>query len=507
MSASPSQTAERILSSKTVSGLQLKWVTETAGDVTATPAVENGSVYAPDTAGYLYKFDAATGAIIWSRPIADYTGIPGDYATATPAIAGDALILGNNSGTFLGPGFGQSTQQPARVFAVNKHTGEPLWVTQVDNTTFSYVSSSVAVVDGKAIVGVSSNEELIAAFVPTAYWQWNFRGNVVALDVETGQIIWKTYTTPSDYYGAAVDFGTSAIDLKSATVYVATGHNYAVPQAVLDCLESGATPQACTSPANHFNSVIALDLNTGQIKWSSRSSPTDVWNASCGFGIPGVYFPPGSDCPFGDPTTAGPAQGFAQGPMLLPPKKGDKSGKRLAAIGQKNGMFWAFDQTTGAAIWQTQVAPGGFTGGHGSAADDKSIYVAVSNSGPTTNGLVAGLPWTLQDGTTTTAGGWAALSTGTGAVLWTTKDPVDSRSLAPVSLASDVVYGCNLVGRMYALSAATGAVLWSYDSGGACVAAPSIVDGTVYWGNGGRSGLSIFTFPGTKRLFAFGLPD
>jgi hypothetical protein len=29
----------------------------------------------------------------------------------------------------------------------------------------------------------------------------------------------------------------------------------------------------------------------------------------------------------------------------------------------------------------------------------------------------------------------------------------------------------------------------------------------VYWGNGGRSGLSIFTFPGTKRLFAFGLPD
>ena len=56
----------------------------------------------------------------------------------------------------------------------------------------------------------------------------------------------------------------------------------------------------------------------------------------------------------------------------------------------------------------------------------------------------------------------------TGAVLWTTKDPLGSRSEAPVSAANGVVFGCNLavnIGRMVAMDANSGAILWSYDSG------------------------------------------
>jgi len=65
-------------------------------------------------------------------------------------------------------------------------------------------------------------------------------------------------------------------------------------------------------------------------------------------------------------------------------------------------------------------APGGVTGGlqWGSATDGRRIFVAASNSGPSTNGGgVGAFPWTLMDGSTTTAGGWASLDAQTGAKL------------------------------------------------------------------------------------------
>ena len=89
-----------------------------------------------------------------------------------------------------------------------------------------------------------------------------------------------------------------------------------------------------------------------------------------------------------------------------------------------------------------------------------------------------------------------------GHVLWTTKDPIGSRSEAPVSAANDVVFGCNLapgVGTMVAMDAKTGAILWSFNSGGPCNAGASISDGMVFWGSG------TWGF-GPKKVFAFGLP-
>jgi polyvinyl alcohol dehydrogenase (cytochrome) len=110
--------------------------------------------------------------------------------------------------------------------------------------------------------------------------------------------------------------------------------------------------------------------------------------------------------------------------------------------------------------------------------------------------------WTLANGSTTTAGGWAALDPRTGQVLWTTPDPAGSRAEAAVSVANGVVFGCNLDparGTMYALDAATGSPLWSRDGGGACNAGPSIADGMVFWGTGTFNGF------GPKKVFGFEL--
>jgi polyvinyl alcohol dehydrogenase (cytochrome) len=508
------ETSERKISASNASLLQPKWAFTTDGDVTATPAVDAGHVYFPDSAGFLYKVKRTNGALVWKRPISGYTGIPGDYARATPVVAGKALIFGNQSGKLQSPA-------PARMVAVDKETGNLLWSTRVDDTLFSFVTTSAVVVDGTVIVGTASNEELVAALVPPDFWQWTFRGSAVALDVATGAIKWRTYTVPPGYFGGAIWGSTPAVDRQRNQVYVATGNNYSVPPAVVACLKSGQSEAACMAgaPTNYFNSIIALDLTTGAIKWGSRAMPYDAWNVACGLSIPFVFTIPGNF--FGAPTPGaygncpdpiapspdrktGPDWDFAQGPMIFS-GPGALGARGLVGAGQKSGKFWAFRATDGALVWSTQVAPGGVTGGlqWGSATDGQRLFVAAANSGPALSGGGSGAePWTLRDGTTTTAGGWASLDAKTGQVLWTTADPSGSRAEGAVSGANGVIFGCNLDfarGTMYALDAKTGTPLWSFDSGGACNAGPSISDGMVFWGTGTFSGF------GPKKVFAFGL--
>jgi polyvinyl alcohol dehydrogenase (cytochrome) len=520
------QAGERKISPQTVGNLRLLWSLQTSGEVTATPAVEGDFVYFPDSAGYLYKVNKTTGQVVWKHPVSTYTGIAGDSARATPAIAGNALILGNLSGKFL-QAFGQPAPQAARVFAVNKHTGAPMWVTQIDDTVMSFVTHSAIIADGMAIVGTASNEELVSAFVPKPYWKFLFRGSVSALDVATGQIKWKTYMAPpvpaafeSGYSGNAVWGGGGAYDPAHKLVYMATGNNYSVPESVRQCLASGGG-EPCVSPDNHNNSIVAMDVTTGAVKWAQRALRYDAWSVACGLKVPGFELPspfiptPGiyANCPGGSASTAGPDYDFAQGPMLFGGNGGDSQGGNLVGAGQKSGQFWAYNAKTGKLAWTRQVAPGGVSGGlqWGSSTDGKRVFVAVSNAGPTTNGGgVAPLPWTLKDGSVTLSGGWAALDASKGDLLWTTKDPQGRRAEGAVTGANGVIFGCNQDTRSpdatqqqstyWALDAQSGAPLWSFEPGaGPCTAGASVVDGMVFWGKGNFRSAAPSTF------HAFGL--
>lgn len=510
------QSDEKKISPRTVGALSLKWSISTDGDVTANPAVDDDHLYFPDSAGSLYKVNRWSGALVWKRAVSGYTGVAGDFARATPALAGNTLILGNQAGKLADP-------RGAAVIGVDKRTGDLQWLTWIDGAfvgdpsddafkqRYSFITHSAIVADGKAIVGLASNEELIAGFVPKFGWTWNFRGSVVALDATTGAIVWRTYTIPQGYYGGAIWGSTGAVDMNRRQVFMATGNNYMVPDSVLTCLNGSGTPARCMSPANHFNSIIALNLDTGAINWAAKGMPYDAWNVGCGLVVPGVLtVAPNDNCP----NPQGPDWDFAQGPMLFSDTGADGD-TGLVGAGQKSGMFWTFRAKDGRAIWSRQVAPAGLTGGlqWGSATDGQSIFVAIANSGLTGSAATPGV-WTLKDGSTTTSGGWASLDARTGAVQWTTKDPLGSRAEAAVSGANGVIFGCNLDqvnGTMYALDAKTGKVLWSHNGGsgaspfvtgvfGACNAGPSIADGMVYWGSGAFQGA-----PGPKKVFAFGL--
>jgi polyvinyl alcohol dehydrogenase (cytochrome) len=486
------QAAETKIGVANANTLAVKWALSTEGDVSATPAVDGQAVYFPDWRGYLYAADRNTGQILWKTAIQDYTGVPaqgppeqgsmpGGVVRATPVVIGDLLIMGDQGGRLA---------QGAKVFAVNRKTGALVWMTQVQGNgadgsdasfgaQFAMVTQPV-IVDANnpnvAYVGTAGWEEAMAALIP-GYQCCSFRGTVVALNTQTGAVLWRTYTTPGGYSGAGVWGSSGSLDASRKTLYVTTGNNYSVPAEVGDCIAAAGTDEdeqrACLDPANHVDSILAINIQTGAIRWAMQALPFDTWNVACIL----PWF--GNPCP--QPT--GPDYDFAQGPTLFTAKVNGKN-RQIVGAGQKSGDYWAVDRDTGEVLWKTQVGPGGTLGGlqWGSATDGNRIYVAVNNND--------GASWTpVGQSQPTTSGAWGALDPGTGAILWQTPVPVTDpgfgAAAGPLSVANGVVYGCTSLGKFTALNAQTGAVLWTFDSGrNTCASGAAISQGTVFWGTG-----------------------
>jgi len=472
-----------------VGSLAVKWVFQTGGDVSATPSVDGSSVYVPDWAGNLFSLDRKTGAVNWSRQISEFAGGAGNFSRTTPAIHGDMVIFGDQGGR-------QGTG--AALIAVDKHTGDLVWTTLVDDHPAAIVTQSPIVFGNTAYVGVASMEELFAAVVP-GYQCCSFRGSVVALDVNTGQILWKTYMAPAipGYSGNAVWGSTASIDVSRKLLYVATGNNYTVPDGVLECVAANeGSPddvEACLDPGNFFDAVVALDLTTGAPAWASKALPFDSWTVACLFG-------PEENCS----SPSGPDLDFGEGPALFTIGKGVFR-RDVVGAGQKSGQYWVFDRSTGEVEWVTKVGPGGLLGGMiwGSAVDGERVYTASANTGH--------VPWGLVGGGTVDYGFWSAMDAATGEILWQTPNPIpENLNEGPVTVANGVVFGCSMdeVGNMYALDAMTGSILWGFASGGSCNAGAAVVGRSVYWGSGYAS-LAGFLYPnptGNTKFYAFELP-
>ena len=482
------QAKENSIGPDNVGVLQPRWVFTAGGDVSATPAVDATAVYFPDWGGNLFKVDRKTGEVLWQVSIPDITGVAGNLARATPALQGNYVVIGDQGG---GVGGG------ARLMAFHKDTGALIWMTVVDSHPAAIVTQSAAIFDRKVFVGTSSKEEVFAAVIP-GYPCCSFRGAMMAFNLDTGALLWKTYTAAEGFSGNAVWGSTPAIDRKRKQVYIATGNNYSAPDDVIACIEAaGEDPdaqRACIPSDNLFDAILALDYNTGEVRWSTNSLPFDIWTLACLFELPSCDLPESPDFD------------FAQAPMLYSVM--DKGRPRdQITVGQKSGQVWTLDPATGEVIWITGTGPDGVAGGimWGSATDGETIYVSNANNEQK--------PWVLVDGTNTTAGMWTALNASTGEILWQTSNPaegggVNARAGAAVSLANGLVYACSLdpLGHMYALNAKTGAVEWSYVSGGSCNAGAAISDGQVFWG----SGYTIFGPPpdytGSDKFYAFELP-
>src|SRR6267142_2384016 len=471
-----SQSAEHSISPANVKGLKPKWVFTTGGDVSATPTVDGDAVYFPDWGGNLFAVSKESGRLIWSHKISDYNGVDGSISRVSPAVDHDQLIIGDILST-------NKVHNGANVISVDRESGARRWITQVDTHPAAIITGSPVVFDGVVYIGVSSNEESLAT--NPAYPCCSFRGSLVALDAKTGQMLWKTFDMPENgnqpggYSGGAI-WQPPAIDSKRGTLFVGTGNNYTAPADVEAC--QNATPLAnCVAADDFFDTALALDLKTGEVKWAKMLQSFDTWTVACI--LPGGATNPNCPVPVSPDFDLG-----GSGPNLL---------ENIVGFGQKSGIYWALNPENGNIVWSTPVGPGSSLGGieWGTATDGKRIYVAIGNHDF--------LPYTLvPSGQQITWGSWSALDVATGKILWQTADPtagaIDTGS---VSVANGLMYAGSFSGQMYALDTRTGNILWNFASGGSVIDGPSIVDGVLYWGSGYREVVGT----GNNIVYAFTL--
>jgi polyvinyl alcohol dehydrogenase (cytochrome) len=470
-----SQPAEHSISPANVNNLKTKWVFTTGGDVSATPTVGSNAVYFPDWGGNLFAVDKNTGRQIWSHKISEYDGVDGAVSRVSPAVDGDQVIIGDILNS-------SQVHNGANVISVDRQSGMLRWITQVDNHPAAIITGSPVVFEGVIYIGVSSSEESLAT--NPAYPCCSFRGSVVALDEKSGAILWKTFDMPdnggrTDQYSGGAVWQPPAIDPKRGVLFIGTGNNYTAPADVVAC--QNATPTAdCAAPDDFFDTALALDLKTGQIKWAKRLQGFDTWTVACL-----TSSGPNPNCPV--PTSQDFDLGGA-GPNLV---------GNIVGFGQKSGIFWALNPDNGNIVWSTPVGPGSSLGGieWGTATDGKRIYVEIGNHDH--------LPYTLVSGQKITWGAWSALDVATGKILWQTADPTPGTiDTGSVSVANGVMYAGSYSGQMYAFDTTTGKILWNFASGGTVIDGPSIVDSTLYWGSGYRN---IPPGIGNNKVYAFTL--
>jgi len=416
--------------------LRLKWAFS-LGDVTLArgqPVVVGGRLYAGSAEGKLYALDAKTGCVYWV--------FDADAGIRSGVMIGSA---GNQPLVFFG-------DFKANAYAVDVTTGKLVWKSHLDDHPLAVITDAPALSDGVLYFGVSSFEELAAA--SPDYPCCTFRGSVAAIEAGSGKTLWKTYTiaqaatnnktgTTSQRFGpsGAAAWATPTVDSKRKVIYISTGDNYSVP----------ATETS--------DSVMALDRSTGKVLWTRQMTPNDAFTVGC-------FNPEPANCP----TKMGPDFDFGQPPVLA----SLSSGKQILVIGQKSGIAYGLDpDQQGKILWQTRVGKGTSLGGiqWGSAADEKNMYVALSDIAFNRTPDPANPAKLVRTLIPTEGGGLFALNLLTGEKVWSAPPPScgDRKNCSPaqpaaVSAIPGVVFSGSVDGHFRAYATDTGKIVWDFDT-------------------------------------------
>ena len=155
----------------------------------------------------------------------------------------------------------------ANVISVDRETGALRWITQVETHPAAVITGSPVVFDGVVYIGVSSNEEILAAESGISVLQLSrqCRGARCEERCDALEDLRHAGQRRADQADtAAVRYGNRPrLIHKRGTLFIGTGNNYTAPADVEAC--QNATPTAnCAAPDDFFDTALALDLKTGR---------------------------------------------------------------------------------------------------------------------------------------------------------------------------------------------------------------------------------------------------
>jgi alcohol dehydrogenase (cytochrome c) len=234
--------------------LELQWVFQARSleMFETTPLVVDGIMYLTQPPNDVVALDAATGRIFWIynyRPAAGYRSCCGSINRGL-AILGNTLFMGTID---------------AHLIAIDAVNGRPLWNVEVADRRAGYtITHAPLVVKDKVLVGVAGGE-------------YGIRGFLAAYQATTGKENWRFYTVPgpgeaghdtwwgeSWKHGGAPIWLTGSYDPNLNLTYWGVGNPG--PDYYGDA-RSGTNL--------YSNSVVALNPDTGKIKWHFQFTPHD----------------------------------------------------------------------------------------------------------------------------------------------------------------------------------------------------------------------------------------
>ncbi len=407
------------LTTADVPKLKVKWSFSYPGTKNAQATLFGGRVFVASMAGKIYSLDARTGCVYWRTDLR--AGVRASMTVAPLASAPShyALYLGDD-----------------RMFvrALDAMSGKELWATKIGDHVSGRISGAPTLYNGVIYAALASGEENL--MTTSNYHCCSFRGAVAAVDAKTGKILWRQEViadplkpTGLNRFGGQM-FGPAGggiwsaptIDAKRGQLLVGTGNSYTE-------VETAAS-----------DSIVAMDLKTGAIRWTSQVLAHDNAVGGCH---------QGGNCP------PAPDYDFGSSPNII-----TVGGKDLIVAGNKSAIAYAMDPTTGHVVWETpKLGSGGGLGGFefGTATDGKAVYGGLADTAPT------GKP------------GIMALNPANGAILWRVDGDkvatcnIPSGRCSPgyseaISVIPGVVFAGDLSGWLHAFDAKSGKELWKYET-------------------------------------------
>ena len=407
--------------------LKVKWAWAHPGPMaTGQPTIIGDRLFVTTEVGQIFCLNAQTGCTYWTMNAG---------AAVRASISIGPLPAGAPAKFAAYFGDEKSTIQ-----ALDAATGKLLWKTKIEDHLLSRITGSPLLYRNRIYVPVSSFEE--TAGRDDKYECCKFRGSIVALDAYTGKIIWKTFIVQDEpkpfkknsagtqMYGpaGAAIWSAPTLDLKRKLIYAGTGNSYTDVE------------------THHTDAIIALDMETGKLKWLNQLTPKDNFLVGCRQ-QPGV-----GNCP----EEAGPDYDFGSSPIL----RTLQNGKQVILAGQKSGVMYALDpDNNGKKLWEVRVGTGGALGGieWGFTADEENVYVPVADVGGANR-----------------KPGLTALKIATGEKLWHVPAPkavcswgtvrCNNSQSAAATVIPGVVFSGTADGHLRAYSTKDGAIIWDFDT-------------------------------------------
>ena len=268
-----------------VDRLGLAWsyeIGQGGGKQEGTPLFANGVIYGQTNWSITFAVDARTGKELWRYdPQADRTMNQQGRSRLCCGVLSRGIAL--YEGKVIVP------VVDGRIEAIDAATGKLLWsslaIPKAEPGEISPYSITMAprVAKGKVFIGNAGAE-----FPP-------FRGYVAAFDVNNGKELWRFYTVPGDpskgFENKAMEAAAKtwtgewwkmggggsiwdgmAYDPDENLLYVGTGNGLPWPQ---DLRQGKNTPRLDNL---YIASIIAIDADSGQLKWHYQCTPGDQWD-------------------------------------------------------------------------------------------------------------------------------------------------------------------------------------------------------------------------------------